>query len=136
VQRHAVLGGVSRGQAAVGDRLSEAPAPGLIVQVVVDAVAERQERQAVGHRVEGIAERVSDPAQVPAQAPRARPAQQHAGLPALPHDHIQPVRPPHREQVHHAAAGHPDHVLGQQMGPNVRHVRLDEQPQVGQVSVA
>lgn len=127
VQRDAVLGGVARAQGARADQFPEASPPGLFGQVVVDPVAERQEAQGVGDRVQGVAEGVGDPAQVPAQAARAGTAQDDARFPALPHDHVQPVRPPHREQVHHAAAGDPDHVLGQQVRPHVRHVRLGEQ---------
>ena len=99
----------------------------------MDTVAERQETEAVGDQVEGIAEGVGDPAQVPAQAPGAPAGQHPPGRPAFPEDDVEPVRPPHGQQVDHASAGHVDHVLGQQMGPDVGHVRLGEQHQMGQV---
>ena len=66
---------------------------------------------------------------LPALCPASTtPAAQHSR-----DDDVEPVRPPHRQQVHHAPAGHEDHILGQQMGAHIGHIGLSEQHQVGQV---
>lgn len=81
------------------DELAKAPPPGLVGQVVVDAVAERQETQTVIDRIELVAEGVGHPTDMPADAARALSGQYDARLPALPQDGIQPVRPPRRAFV-------------------------------------
>lgn len=59
--------------------------PGLVVQVVMDAVAVGQETEAVGERGERVAEGVGRATEVPAQASGAPAGQDHSGVPALPH---------------------------------------------------
>ena len=51
-------------------------------------------------------------------------------LPGLPERPVQPVQPPHRQQVGHAAAADPDHVLAQQQTRGIRGARHGEQVQV------
>ena len=134
-QSDAVFRRVSGGQLAVRDELAEGGPAGLVIQVVVDAVAVGKEGQPAGERIETVAVGVGWPADVPAQAARAGAGEHGARLPALAQDLRQAVRAPDGDEVHHAAALDQDHVLVEQVGPDVGHARLGEQPQDAELDV-
>jgi len=97
----------------------------------VHARRERHEGEAVEDRPQVGPERVGGAADVPAHRPRRHPGQHDAGLPDLAQHLIQAVQPPHRQQVRHAAAADPDHVLLEQQRGGVGNARHREQVQVG-----
>lgn len=134
-QSDAVFGRVSGGQFAVRDELAEGGPAGLVIQVVVNAVAVGKEGQPAGERIETVAVGVGWPADVPAQAARARAGEHGARLPALAQDLRQAVRAPDGDEVHHAAALDQDHVLVEQVRPDIGHARLGEQPQDAELDV-
>src|SRR5450631_1730228 len=81
VQPDPVLGRVPGGQLTRRDQVPEALPARLLTQVVMDAVAEGKETETIGDGIEGVPEGISDPALMPAHAPRALPGQHHAGCP-------------------------------------------------------
>ena len=115
VQRGAVAGRVAGAhpvakEAVVGEAAAR-------LRLVVDAVAERQQPQAL------------DPARLaveagyrlgePAQRPCREPAEDDAGIPGLAQDLVDPMRPPDPEQADHAAAADVDQVLGEEVATQV-----------------
>lgn len=127
VQTYTVLGGVASRQGPVGNECAVRRPARLVGEVVVHAVAEREQGEAVEEGIESVTEGVGGAADVPAQASRAGPGQNHTGVPALAEDVRQPVCSPDGHEVHNAAAFDQDHLLTEQVRPDVRHVWLGEQ---------
>jgi len=82
MQPHPVLGGIAGVDLAGSDQLPVRAPSGLVGEVIVDAVAEGQESQAIGERPEAVTERVRGATGVPAEAARADPRQDDPLFPA------------------------------------------------------
>jgi len=134
-QSGSVLSRVSGGQLTVRDLIAEGRSARLVVEVVVDAVAVREESESFGEGVEAVPVGVGRPADVPAEASSACAGEYGSRLPALAQDLWQVVGSPYRSEVHYAAALDQDHVLAAQVCPDVGNIRLGEQAQEAELDV-
>jgi hypothetical protein len=97
--------------------------------VVVDAVRVGHEPQTTVDGAQLGPVGVRGPGGVPADGAGTDASEHDAGLPDAPEDRVQAVGAPHREEIHHRPAVHPDHVLLEQVTLDVVDVRHREQQQ-------
>ena len=127
----AVVRGIRERQRLAGDEAVQEWSALLLV-VVVDSVAVREQAEPAALEPQLRAERVGGAADVPADRAGADAAQDDAGLPGLAEDRVEAVDAPDREQVSDRPAADPDDVLAEQQLAGVGG-GLGEQREVRQV---